>query len=163
MRYGLEAAGVIILALLVATSLYWSYQSYLSYRFSVVEFEKTYFEGEMYWGPNGESRWSIHFPAQSINWTIEIDTMSLDNSFDLVVVFGFLSWDEYQSRREDDPSVIYLEKINVSEITETITMDLQAHQSTIRILLRSHESGLTLTGHIVARCLAPRWARWDPQ
>ena len=162
MRYGLEAAGVIILALLVATSLYWSYQSYLSYRFSVVEFEKTYFEGEMYSGPNGGGGWSVHFPAKSINWTIEIDIMSLDNSFDFVVVCGFLSWDEYQSRREDDPSVIYLERINVSEITETTTMNLQAHQSTIRILMR-HESGLTLTGHIVARCLAPRWARWDPQ
>ncbi len=156
MRYGLVAAGVVILALVVAIPLY------LSYQFSVVESELEIFDGEMYWGTNGEGRWDVHFPTQSTNWTIEIDIMSPENSFDFIVAYGLLSWDEYQSRREDDPSVIYLERINVSEITETTTMDLQAHQSTIRILMR-HESGLTLTGHIVARCLAPRWARWDPQ
>ncbi|MCK5301913.1 MAG: hypothetical protein KAJ96_02130 [Candidatus Thorarchaeota archaeon] len=150
------AAGVAILALVVAIPLY------LSYQFSVVESELEIFNGEMYWGTNGEGHWDVHFPTQSTNWTIEIDIMSPEDSFDFVVAFGLFSMDEYQNRSEDHYSVIHLERINVSEITETTTMDLQAHQSTIRILLR-HESGLTLTGHIVARCLAPRWARWDPQ
>ena len=157
MRYGLVAAGVVILALVVATSLY------LSYQFSVVESEMEIFDGEMYWGPNIGNRWSVHFPTQSTNWTIEIDIMSPEESFDFIVAYGLFSWDEYLNRSEDDSSVIYLERINVSEITETFSMDLRPHQTGIRILHRSHESGLTLRGHIVARCLAPRWARWDPQ
>jgi len=156
-RYGLVAAGVVILALVVAVPLYWSYQS------SVVESELEIFDGEMYWGSHIGNRWSVHFPTQSTNWTIEIDIMSPENSFDFIVAYGLLSWDEYQSRSEDHFSVIYLERINVSEITETISMDLRPHQTEIYLLHRSHESGLTLIGHIVARCFAPRWARWDPQ
>lgn len=157
MRYGLVAAGVVILALVVAIPLY------LSYQFSVVESELEIFDGEMYWGTNSEGRWDVHFPTQSTNWTIEIDIMSPEDSFDFVVAYGLFSWDEYQSRSEDHYSVIYLERINVSEITEKISMDLRPHQTGIRILRRSHESGLTLTGHIVARCFAPRWARWNAQ
>jgi hypothetical protein len=156
-RYGLVAAGVIILAIVVAIPLY------LSYQFSVVESELDIFSGEMYWGPNGEGCWRVHFPTQSTNWTIEIDIISPEDSFDFVVAYGLLDWDEYQSRSEDHYSVIYLEKVNVSEITETITMDLRPHQTQITLLHRSHESGLTLTGHIVARCFAPRWARWNAQ
>jgi hypothetical protein len=156
-RYGLVAAGVVILALVVAVPLY------LSYQFSVVESELEIFNGEMYWGTNGEGRWDVHFPTQSTNWTIEIDIMSPEDSFDFIVAYGLFSWDEYQSRSEDDSSVIYLERINVSEITETISMNLRPHQIEIRILHRSHGSGLTLIGHIVARCFAPRWARWNAQ
>lgn len=117
------------------------------------------FDGEEYSGPNGSERWDLYFPAYSVGWTIEVNLTGRGGTFDLVIASGMLDWEDYVIKLEDPAYPVFHESFTVSEVSIMVEMNLTPSR-TVRILYRTHENGVTLTGHITGRCLAFRYAGW---
>ncbi|MHA2355605.1 MAG: hypothetical protein ACXADC_10555 [Candidatus Thorarchaeota archaeon] len=125
----------------------------------VVPFEKSVFEGEFYSAPNGSVRWDIYYPAYSNGWSVDVNLTGQGGTFDLVIASGMLDWEDYVIKLEDPAYPVFHESFNVSEVSTIIEMNLSPSR-TVRILFRTHENGVILTGYITGRCLAFRYAGW---
>lgn len=125
----------------------------------VVPFERSAFDGEVYFGPNVSGRWDIYFPAYSNGWSAEVNLAGQGGTFDFIIAAGMLDWEDYIIKLNDPAHPVFHESFNVSEVNIMIEMNLPSSR-TVRILFRTHENGVTLTGHIIGCCLAFRYAGW---
>jgi len=125
----------------------------------VVPFEASVFDGEVYFGPNEAGRWDIYYPAYSSGWNVEVELTGVESTFDLVTAAGILDWEDYLVKVGNPMYLIFYESLNTSEVNVIFEMDLTSSR-TVRILYRTHESGVTFTGFIIGRCLAFRYLGW---
>ncbi len=98
-----------------------------------------------------EGHWTVWFPGGPSNWTLDIDLVITGGALDLVVSIFDMYWEDYEANDDPQYGALY-EFFGVTEINETLPLDLQDFGHMF-ILVRGTNPGLiTMDGHVIARC-----------
>jgi len=100
----------------------------------------------------GPVYYRVDYPGLSRGWKLDIDLVIESSPVDMIVTLFYNDLQEPE-RSEAPDWTIFLEALNVTEVNETLTINLGDYTS-IHILIRTVDSTVTITkrGHIIATC-----------
>jgi hypothetical protein len=169
MKYGksnMNRLQVVVCGVLILTPIIiFSWNIWHDYTNIPTLFENVIIDGSIISNQGSTGSNTIYFPGQSKNRTILINFIAREGVFDCIVFVG-----KQYSRWIDGKTYHALyEIINSTKVNITVFVPVEESGShTVRIIRQNLYSNLTLSGRLVARCVAPYWngaetqGNWSP-